>query len=269
MKSKTKSIFFLLNPKIIKIIIATISVVVFVLIWDWFAVLQNSTYLPRPFPVFKTLVLTLVYNEKDFTGFHISQHIIASLGRVFYGFLLASAIGVPIGLLAGWSRYVESAATPLVEIIRPIPPLAWIPFAIVFFTEPLNSIFIVFLGVFFPVMLSTIAGVKAIDKTLIDAAKTLGANRFEVFLKVITPASVPSIMTGMRIGLGIGWMCIVAAEFVGVKNGGLGLYIWDMSIVGMWDKVFAGMILIGIIGFLMVTGVSFLERRISKWAGML
>jgi ABC-type nitrate/sulfonate/bicarbonate transport system permease component len=111
------------------------------------------------------------------------------------------------------------------------------------------------------------SGVKSVDSILIDASRTLGAGRLQIFGKVVIPASAPSIMTGMRIGLGVGWMAVVAAELVGVKGGGLGIYILNMSEVGLFGNVFAGMILIGLLGFLMVSCLSYVERRFSRWAG--
>jgi len=211
----------------------------------------------------------LIQNKKDFSGFLISQHISASLIRIFSGFVLAAVIAIPLGLLCGWFWYVEAVSSPIVEIIRPIPPLAWIPFAIRFFTDPMSSIFIVFLGTFFPILISTVAGVKSIDPIIIDAAKTLGAGRFDIFRKVVALASIPGIVTGLRIGLGVGWMCVIAAELVGVKGGGLGLYIELMSWAGLYENVFAGMILIGVLCYLTVTGMTCIERRLSRWAGIL
>jgi len=256
------------NSILSRVVIGAISLIFFVVIWDRTASSMRSPYLPLPYDVLKALVSMLVFNQVDHTGRLMSDHISASVFRVLYGFALAAAVGVPVGLFTGWSWYVESATNPIVEVIRPIPPLAWIPFAIKFFGDPFNTVFIVFIGAIFPTILSAVAGVKAIDPTLIDAAKTLGANRSKLFTKVVVPSSAPSITTGLRIGLGVGWMCIVAAEMVGVKTGGLGYYILVMMDIGRFENVFAGMILIGIIGFIMVTAMSYLERRLSKWARM-
>jgi len=251
-----------------RVVIGAISLVFFVMIWDRAAASIRSPYLPLPYDVLKALISMLVFNQVDHTGRLMSEHISASVFRVLYGFVLAALVGVPVGLFTGWSWHVESATNPIIEVIRPIPPLAWIPFAIKFFGDPFNTVFIVFIGAIFPTILSTVAGVKAIDPILVDAAKTLGATRSKLFTKVVVPSSAPSITTGLRIGLGVGWMCIVAAEMVGVKTGGLGYYILVMMDIGRFENVFAGMILIGIIGFIMVTAMSYLERRLSKWARM-
>jgi len=256
---------------VIKLGLGVLSLLIFFLIWDWIAVTDARHILPRPLEIFTTLIRIIITNERDPTpgGHFFSEHIVASLMRVSYGFFLAAIVATPVGLLWGWSIYAEGLSKSIVELLRPIPPFAWIPFAIIFFRDPFDSVFIVYLGAFFPIVLSTVAGVKAVDSILTDVAKTLGATRWQLFSKVIVPASLPHIMTGFRIGLGIGWMAIVAAELVGVREGGLGLYIHVMSDYGYYENVFAGMFLIGIIGFLMITTATYLERRLSRWAGIL
>lgn len=255
----------------VKILFSIVSLTLFFLAWDILALNDPRSILPRPMEIFVTLFHILATNERSLAagGYSMSEHITSSLMRVFFGFFLAAAVAIPIGLLSGWSFYMESLTKPIVELLRPIPPFAWIPFAIIFFDSPFDSVFIVYLGAFFPILLTTIAGVKAVDSFLVDAAKTLGANRAQLFRKVVVPASIPQIMTGIRIGLGIGWMTLIAAELVGVKGGGLGIYIHSMSEIGRYEKVFAGMFLIGILGFLMVTTVSYAERWLSRWAGIL
>jgi len=255
---------------LIKIGLGIMSLWVFFLIWDWFAITDPRAILPRAEDIFKTLIRIMLTNERDPTGHFFSEHVIASLMRVSYGFFLAAIVAIPVGLLWGWSLYAEGLSKPIVELFRPIPPFAWIPFAIIFFRDPFDAVFIVYLGSFFPIVLSTVAGVKAVDQILTDAAKTLGTNKWQLFSKVIVPASLPHIMTGLRIGLGIGWMAIVAAELVGVREGGLGFYIHVMSEdFGLYENVFAGMFLIGVIGFLMITTVTYIERRLSRWAAIL
>lgn len=247
--------------------ISILAVIIFLIIWDVYAQIQDKAYLPRPAKVFDALISSF-FNKDPFSDRYMGEHILSSLTRIVYGFIIAFILAVPLGLLMGWSKYVYSAGNPIVELIRPIPPIAWIPFAIVFFNEPFDTAFIVFLGVFFPVLLNTIFGVKRIDPLIIDAAKTLGVTKRNMLQKVIFPAVIPTLMTGIRIGLGIGWMCIVAAEMVGVSGGGVGFYIRAMAEVGRYDDMFAGMIVIGILGFITVGGASYIERRVSKWMGM-
>lgn len=237
-----------------------ISVALFLVAWHLVAASLASPYIPKPYAVARALVTAFL--ERDFIGFTISQHIVSSLARILQGFALAALLAVPLGLASGWVRWVEEFASPVIELIRPIPPLAWIPFAIYFFGDPFDAVFIVFLAAFFPVFLSTAAGVKAVDPILIDAARTLGARRLPLFTKVVVPAALSHIVTGMRIGLGIAWMSIVAAEMVGVRGGGLGVYIWTMAEVGRFDAVFAGMALIGLIGLGLTGGIGYVQRRL-------
>lgn len=252
--------------RIIHLGINILSIILFLVIWDIYAQFINEPYLPRPYNVFRALYFS--FFEKDFTEHYMGEHIISSLIRIIYGFVFAFIFAVPIGLFMGWSKYVSSAASPIVELIRPIPPIAWIPFAIVFFDSPWDTTFIIFLGVFFPVLINTVFGVKRLDPIIIDAAKTLGVTKKNILQKVIFPAIIPTIMTGIRIGLGIGWMCLVAAEMVGVVGGGVGHYILAMASVGRFEEVFAGMIIIGILGFVTVGAASYIERRVSKWMGL-
>ena len=153
-----------------KLLIGVASLVLFILIWNRLALLVGKPYIPGPYFVFKAILFLLIEKERDYMGFYISQHIAASLMRVFYGFVIAFLLALPLALFTGWSWYVESAVSPLIEILRPIPPIAWIPFAIIALREPLDAVFIVFLGNFFPIFVSTVAGVKSIDPALVEAA---------------------------------------------------------------------------------------------------
>ncbi len=194
-------------------------------------------------------------------------HCLYSLQRVGLGFVLALAAAIPLGILCGWSRLLRDMLTPVIETMRPIPPLAWIPLAILWFGIGLRSAaFIIFLGCFFPILLSTMSGVLSVEPVLISAAKTLGATRRQIFYKVLLPGATPSIFTGLRIGLGIGWMTLVAAEFTGVKSGyGLGYMIMTARDIQRPDLVIAGMAIIGSIGFLLDAVLRWLEARALRW----
>ncbi len=217
----------------------------------WNAFLDSLTPSEQKAPIYKPSIL---------------QHAGASIGRVIIGFFLASLVGIPSGLVMGRSRYASDFGGPIVEIMRPIPPLAWIGVGLLIFTYNVG-LFIVFIGVIFPLILSTVNGVKSVDEELIEAAKTLGAQRMNILRKVVIPGALPSIVTGMRIGLGIGWMSIVAAEMVGMKEGlGLGYYVWIMyDSYGDYNHMVAGMIFIGFIGWLMNIIIQKTERRIIRW----
>jgi ABC-type nitrate/sulfonate/bicarbonate transport system permease component len=157
--------------------------------------------------------------------------------------------------------------TPIVEMVRPIPPLAWIPIAILWFGIGVRSAaFIIFLGAFFPILLSTTAGVLSVDKILLEASHTLGAKGKDIFFKVLVPGATPSIFTGLRIGLGIGWMTLVAAEFTGVKGGyGLGYMIMVARDIQRPDQIVAGMVVIGLIGYLLDVSIRIVEGRVLRW----
>jgi ABC-type nitrate/sulfonate/bicarbonate transport system permease component len=200
-------------------------------------------------------------------GNSLFLHCFESLLRVAVGFFIAVALGIPLGVLIGRLKFLRTMLTPLVEIIRPIPPLAWIPLAILWFGIGFKSAaFIIFLGCFFPILLSTISGVLSVDKILIDAAKTLGAREKIIFMNVLIPGATPSIFTGIRIGLGIGWMTLVAAEFTGVKSGyGLGHMIMVARDIQRPDFIIAGMATIGLLGYLLDVGVRRFESRVLRW----
>ena len=210
----------------------------------------------------KELIIIGLPNQK-----FLFYHCVYSLVRVLFGFLIASIAAIPLGIILGRSNRLREICTPIIEMIRPIPPLAWIPLAILWFGIGLKSAaFIIFLGCFFPIVLSTISGVLSVDKVLIDAAKTLGAGEWDIFYKVLLPGSFPSIYTGLRIGMGIGWMTLVAAEFTGVKSGyGVGYMIMTARDIQRPDMILAGMITIGLIGFALDLLLRLFENRALKW----
>lgn len=252
-----------LKAKAIKIAIGITSIVLFFLIWHFSALQSEVAYLPTPYEVGKALLNS--FYKKDFTGHYMQEHVFASITKVFYAFLITISLAIPIGLLIGYSKYIEMALSPIIEIFRPIPPIAWLPFAIFFFVSPFDVVYIISFGMFFPLLLNTIHGVKGVDKNLIDAGRTLGAKKLQIFKKVILPSSLPSIITGIKIGLGVGWMTIIAAEMVGVAEGGLGYYIWAMAEVGLFDNMFAGMVAIATIGYAMSFSIEIIEKRLRKW----
>jgi ABC-type nitrate/sulfonate/bicarbonate transport system permease component len=200
-------------------------------------------------------------------GHLLHKHIFYSLIRVGLGFALAVVLAIPLGLFMGWSKRWQALIRPLIEMVRPIPPLAWIPIAILWFGIGLKSAaFIIFLGAFFPILLNTISGVVSINPTLIEAARTLRARQKDIFLKVFLPGSVPAIFVGLRIGVGIGWMTLVAAEFTGVREGyGLGYMIMTARDIQRPDEIIAGMLVIGLMGLFIDWALRRLEARMIPW----
>ncbi len=225
----------------------------------------SGTKLPSPLQVSAGLVDLIRQGMPP--GHRLHVHILYSLQRVAWGYALALAAAVPLGIVMGWSRTVRSLIEPLVEIIRPIPPLAWIPIAILWFGIGIKSAaFIIFLGAFFPILLNTVSGVRSIDPVFIEVARVLNARPRFILLKVLVPGAVPSILTGMRIGIGIGWMSLVAAEFTGVRQGyGLGYMIMTARDIQRPDEIIAGMLVIGLIGLGIDACLRAVEKRLTRW----
>ena len=176
-------------------------------------------------------------------------HIRASLGRVIAAWALAALVAVPLGLAMGRWRRFEHIVDPVIELFRPISPLAWIPLAILWFgISETGKVFIIFVATFFPILLNTVSGVKGVDKVLIRAGQVLGCeDEWSLFRKVILPASMPTIIVGFRIAFGTGWAAIIAAELVAAQSG-LGYLIADGMEILRSDLVMVGMAVIGVLG---------------------
>jgi NitT/TauT family transport system permease protein len=188
-----------------------------------------------------------------------------SLLRVLLGFAVAVLVAIPLGVIMGWSRIASYVIDPVIEVVRPIPPIAWIGLALIWFGLDITSaIFLVFIGAFFPILLNTISGVRNVDKKLIEVASTFGATDFEILRKVVIPAALPTIYTGMRVGMGIGWMCVVAAEMLNPQHG-LGDLIWTASSFAHTDEVFVGMLAIGILGLAINLLLQVAGDRVFAW----
>lgn len=177
------------------------------------------------------------------------RHIGASLMRVFVGFGLAVAVAVPLGLWMGWVRGAFSTLNPIVQILRPISPIAWIPIAILWFgVGDASPIYLIFISSVFPMIVQTIVGVHTIEKRYLRAAENFSVSRRTLFMRVVIPAVLPQILVGMRIGLGVAWLVVVAAEMIALHSG-LGYMIIDSRNAGnRYDLVIAGMVIIGLIG---------------------
>ncbi|MEM0331994.1 MAG: ABC transporter permease subunit [Archaeoglobaceae archaeon] len=192
---------------------------------------------------------------------------IYSLYHYFLGFTVAVAVGFIVGLIAGWYKRVERFLYPIIELIRPIPPIAWIPISILLLKlTHTAAAFIIFIGSVFPILLNTIYGVSSIEKKYIEAALTLGATKTkDIFIKVIVPASMPAFLTGLRVGSGVAWMCVVAAELFGVSHYGLGYKIELGRLYHSPDIVISYMLAIGIVGLFLDRIYRTLEASIVKW----
>jgi NitT/TauT family transport system permease protein len=189
----------------------------------------------------------------------------ASTLRVLAAWSASAIVGIPLGLLIGWRRTFSDLTFPVVELLRPIPPIAWIPAGILFFSNvELSVIFICFIGSFFPIVLNTINGVKQIDMTYFRAARCLGAGDLKIFRDVVVRGAMPSIMVGLAIGMGINWMALVAAEMIAGQHG-LGYMIWEAYSLAKYPLIIVGMVVIGLIGAGMSAGIRLLGRGLVPW----
>jgi NitT/TauT family transport system permease protein len=237
-----------------------VVIVLLIALW-WIVVVQNdSAIFPTPWQV-----VTGMYElAEDGT---LLEHIGSSLFRVGIGFGLAFLIAVPLGLLMGWVGGAFDTLNPLFQMLRPISPIAWIPIAILWFgVGDVSPIFLIFISSVFPMIVQTTAGVHTIDRRYLRAAANFGVSRRVLFGRVVIPAVLPEIIVGMRIGIGVAWLVVVAAEMIALRSG-LGYLIMDSRNAGnRYDLVIASMIIIGIIGLLLDGTTRLLERlKTVKW----
>lgn len=237
-------------------------VVMAVLIAVWWVVvaMTESAIIPTPLAV----VMGTLELARDGT---LWEHIGASLMRVGAGFGLAVLLAIPLGLWMGWVHGAFVTLNPLFQILRPISPIAWIPLAILWFgVGNASPIYLIFIASVFPMIVQTTAGVHTIEKRFLRAADNFGVTRKKLFLQVVFPATLPQIIVGMRIGLGVAWLVVVAAEMIALHSG-LGYLIIDSRNAGnRYDLVIAGMIIIGLIGLALDGIMRLLEgMKIVRW----
>jgi NitT/TauT family transport system permease protein len=190
---------------------------------------------------------------------------VASFYRVLIGFVAAQLVGIPLGLAMATRRLMREFTFPVLEIMRPIPPLAWVPAAIIFWPTTESSIaFVIFLGAFFTVVLNVLGGARSIDVRYVRAALSLGSRRSDIFWKIVLPATLPSIYTGMAVGMGITWEVVVAAEMIAGKSG-LGYFTWASYVGGNYAQIIVGMISIGIAGWLCSALIRGLGKLSAPW----
>jgi NitT/TauT family transport system permease protein len=186
--------------------------------------------------------------------------------RVLVGFLLAAAAGISIGCLIGWFRPVCDLVDPIIQIARPIPITAWVPFAVIFFgIRDGSAFFLIALGAFFPIVVNTAAGVGSTPKLLVRAARMLGIRRYMLLPRVVLPAAMPFIFTGLRLGIGLAWVLVIVAEMMAVKSG-LGFAMWDAYYFLRLDIIIAAMLSVGALGFLSDLVIRLVARRALRWS---
>ena len=244
-----------------KQMLPSLAVMVLLLaVWWALVAATGSVIFPTPWQVV-TGTLELI---EDGT---LWMHIGASLLRVAVGFLLAVAVAVPLGLWMGWVQGAFVTLNPLFQILRPISPIAWIPIAILWFgVGNASPIYLIFISSVFPMVVQTTVGVHTIERRYLWAADNFAVSRRALFGQVVIPAVLPQIIVGMRIGLGVAWLVVVAAEMIALRSG-LGYLIIDSRNAGnRYDLVIAGMIIIGLIGLLLDGGMRLLEGlKLVRW----
>jgi len=239
-----------------------VVIAAFILIWQ--GVATSGIYTPYQFPspldVYRSAI------ELYETG-AIGKHVRVSMYRLTVSFMLALAIGVPLGLLLGWKSRLISAFDPLIQIIRPISPIAWFPLAVLWFKigDP-PAIFIIFMAAVFPILLSTIAAVRSVHPAYLKVAANFGAGQRQMILNVIIPAAFPQIMVGLRIAMGAAWIHLVAGEMMGVQSG-LGFLVVDARNFLRTDWVISAMIMIGTLGLMLDMTMAWIQRRIARSFG--
>ena len=191
--------------------------------------------------------------------------VLYSSRRVFQGFLLAAAVGIPLGLFVGWNRLVARLVDPSIQLLRPVPITAWLPFAIaVFGIYDASALFLIGLGAFYPIVVNTTHGVRDTNLLLLRAARMMGAGETTILTKVVFRSALPSIFTGLRLGIGIAWTAVIVAEMIAVKSG-LGYVLWDAYYVGRMDICVATMLSVGLLGFISDRLLQLLSRVVLKW----
>ncbi len=239
-----------------------------ILLFAWWLATRNRDYglVPSPGEVVTAVLDLAAGDEGDAFSGRLPAHILASMERVYGAFALAALVALPLGLLIGRLRIARDLLDPLLQLLRPIPVTAWLPLSMILFGLGARSaFFLVALGAFFPILLNTSFAVRSVEPRLFEAAAMLGVSPARMFPKVVLPASLPGIFTGLRLGLGFAWVVIVVGEMTGVQTG-LGAMIMDARQLSRTDVIVAGMATIGLLGFLSDFAILSLGKRLLRWS---
>lgn len=228
----------------------------------WALIAASEVFHPAIFPPPWEVAATLFFMIADGT---LIRHIVVSLSRVFLGFGIAAAIAIPLGIGMGLSRRFLLFVEPVVEFLRPVPPLALIPLAVVWFGIGWTSkVFLIAYGCFFAIVVNTVAGMRAVEPVHVRAARALGATRWQILIHVILRSAIPDIVVGLRLAVGLAFLLIVGSELIAASEG-LGWLIWDARFHFMGDKILVGMIAIGFVGFCLNRLLVLVERYLLRW----
>ena len=250
------------------------SIVIFLVLWevgfrfhDWFGIM-----VPFIGKIDAPSLVVARWSEVVFKpGYWESWYL--SSGRVFFGFMVAQLVGIPVGLLMAVNKYFRGMFFPPFEILRPIPPLAWVPASIIFWpTTELSIMFVTFLGAFYTIVINVLGGARSIDVQYLRAAQSMGATQWDLFRKIILPGTLPSIFIGAAVGMGITWEVVLAAEMISgggqQSGGGLGFFIWSSYMGGVMDQVIVGMISIGLAGYISSSLIRYVGYISMPWKRM-
>ena len=243
--------------------LGALALVLALVLWECYAalIIKDSFLLPGPVDV-ASAFLELVQRGILLVDFKVSMiHFGVGLGA-------ALLIGIPICIAMGWSRKFDAFMDPIIEILRPIPPLAWIPFAIIWFGfTTVSAGFVILMGAVFPILINTYSGFRSVPRIFVEAGKMLGCTKNRDLIRYIAfPAALPSVVSGIRIATGVGWMCLVAAELFGVSENGLGKNLWFYYNLHRMDCVVVYMLLLGLIGLIIDMAFRYyIDRHFLKW----
>jgi len=245
--------------------------VLFIFLWSMISWLEliSPRYTPSPIQVvggwWEWIFGSATDSDVWYSGTWL-LHLLDSLYRVLIGFIIAAVVGVVLGVLIGWFKLVSNLFDPFIQLLRPIPVTAWLPFSIVFFgIQDTSAIFLIAFGTFFPIVVNSTAGAQHVPKVLIRAALMLGTKQSQLLRRVVFPSALPSIFTGLRLGIGLAWVLVIVAEMLAV-DAGLGRALWTAYEFIRMDLIVAAMVSIGIMGFLSDRIIVFIRDRALRWA---
>ena len=239
----------------------------FLALWSAVALsgLTSREFMPAPWDVLMRFGQLLV---TPFAGYRLHEHLLSSLQRFGMGFGLAVLVGIPLGLLMAWFRWVDRIVTPAFEAVRFVAPIAWVPFAALWFGTGIGGpVLIIFMGAFPPVLINTYRGAKQVDRKYIEASQMLGASSYRAMTEVLLPAAVPSIVAGLRISAGLGWQSLVGAELI-VASSGVGYLMVKGQAAISTATVMCGMAAIGVVGILIDVALRRVQLIIERRRGI-
>jgi ABC-type nitrate/sulfonate/bicarbonate transport system permease component len=246
-----------------KVFYNLLSVAIFLLLWKIIISLVHATYFPTPEGTIRAAMELIV--KGDLEGYSLATHVWASFIKVLFGFSVALVMGVALGMIMGLYPMIYAASKIIIEPIRFIPPVGWVPMAIVLLSGFSRFAFIIWLGAFFPIFISVLTSIPKVDPVAKDVVKVYGGKKRQIIRKIIIPSVMPEILSGARISIGASWMCIVAAEMIAGESTGLGRLILKYADLLMTNEVVAGMIFIGIIGLGCNEVILRIEKYLFKW----